>query len=527
MKVNLPALLCIAIVSACGVKKETPITTKNNYDTSFSVYGPYAVIKLPVSKGVKVSNPIQLAQGPGGVLYAANQTGEVYSLIDSDGDGTEDEALLYCNVKDYGQRSPAGFAFRGDTIFIGTAQQVRAFIDLNKDGKADSSWVFFDDIPTSEHPYEWTSGLTFGPDNWLYAAITTDSWNAGASPDPKGYRGAIVRISPNGKHVERVATGIRSVYSMRFDPHGDLFFVDNEGGGNPNEELNLLVKGAFYGHNKTKYKTDSVTGPVYALQTEVAPSGIVFNSSANDFGGTKNNLFVAFYGGGERWTHGAISRIEIVHQADKYSFKETPVADIPKLSALAFGNDGNLYVAQNGKADYWYNSIYENQGAFYKLIYNPSIVGKDVVSRMASTASLDKNSIEAGKQLFAEYACSACHAIDGETELLGPNLKDAAKRMTREELLEEITKPSERIKPSMMAVRVFKKDGKVLLGRTVNADKDFLEVMVVGNQLVKVPRNEIVKTEDERKSLMYEGLLEGMEDEKRNALLDFILSLHD
>ena len=93
------------------------------------------------------------------MLYAANQKGEVYTLRDTDNDGLEDTAELYCNVQDFGLRSPSGFAFRGDTIYIGTAQQIRIFLDKDHDAKADTSWVFFDDIPNSEHPYEWTSGL--------------------------------------------------------------------------------------------------------------------------------------------------------------------------------------------------------------------------------------------------------------------------------------------------------------------------------------------------------------------------------
>ena len=136
-------------------------------------------------------------------------------------------ALLYCNVKDFGLRSPAGLAHRGDTIFVGTAQQIRAFLDEDRDGKADTSWVFFDDIPNSEHPYEWTCGLNFGEDDWLYVVLSTDSWNAAPSPDPKKYRGSILKISPNGKHVEQVVTGIRSVYDMDFNGDGDLFFTDN------------------------------------------------------------------------------------------------------------------------------------------------------------------------------------------------------------------------------------------------------------------------------------------------------------
>jgi putative heme-binding domain-containing protein len=497
-------------------------------DTTISVYGPYKVVKLPITKGVKIANPIQLKLGPEGVLYAANQTGEIYSLRDTDQDGLEDMALLYCNIKDFGLRSPSGFTYHGDTVYVGTAQQIRAFVDTNKDGEADKSWVVFDKIPNSEHPYEWTTGLSFGPDGWLYFGLSTDSWNAAPSPDPTGYRGSILRVSPDGKKVERVVTGIRSVYGMGFNQYGDLFFTDNEGGGNPTEELNRVVKNGFYGHNPTKYAAEStsIIAPVHTLETEVAPSGIEFNRIDNDFGGTAGNLFIAFYGPGERWTRGGVGRIEMKRAADgSYTYKEFPVADIPKLSNLAFGNDGSLYVANHGKADYWYNAVYENQGNFYKLVYDPTLASAAVKTREKPSRTFSKNSIEAGRQLFAERACLGCHSTDGTTELLGPNLKDVGKRLTREEIQDEILKPSERIKPSMMAVRVTKKDGTVLIGRVVNSDQTQIALMLVGNHVVKIARKEIVRSENDPKSLMYEGLLNPLTTAQREALLDYIVSL--
>lgn len=497
-----------------------------NADTAIVVYGPYIPVRLPITKGVRVSNPIQLALGPGGVLYAANQTGEIYSLRDTDNDGLEDTGLLYCDINEFGLRSPGGFAHKGDTIYIGTAEQIRAFLDLNTDGKADTSWVFFDKIPESKHPYEWTCAFSFGPDGWLYTALSTDSWNAAPSPDPNGFRGSIIRISPDGKTVERVITGIRSVYSMSRSVQGDLFFIDNEGGGNPVEELNLLVENGFYGHNPSKYTFDSVVGPVYALETEVAPSGILFNAEDNDFGNTAGDLFVTFYGPGERWNRGAIGRVDVQRRKDgTYSFEEFPVADIPKLSALAFGKDGALYVANHGKADYWYNAVYENEGAFYKLVFDPSLPASIEKPRATVSNSLVSTSVESGKQLYAELACLGCHPVDGGKELLGPNLRDIGNQLSREEILEEIEKPSERIKPSMMAVRVTKKDGQVMIGRIVNSNQEQISLMVVGNQVIQIPREDIESTEDDPKSLMYEGLLHDLTEAQTESLLDYIVSL--
>lgn len=513
------------LLSACSPKtQDIPLTAQ--IDSAINIYGPYRIVKLPIVNSVLPSNPIQLSLGSDGFVYASNQTGEVYSLRDTDGDGLEDTGVLFCNVRDFGLRSPAGLAWRGDTLYIGTSQQIRLFMDRDKDGKADTSWVFFDKIPNSEHPYEWTSGLIFGPDQWLYVALTTDSWNAAPSPDPEGYRGSIIRISSDGEVAEKVVTGIRSVHSMAFHPGGDLFFVDNEGGGNPNEELNLAVKGKFYGHNPGKYPSSETEEPVHVLTSEVAPSGIAFNAPDNNFGGTAGNLFVAFYGAGERWSRGALASVSMRREPDgKYSFKEDVIADIPKLSDLTFGKDGSLYLAQHGKADYWYNAIYENEGAFYKMVYDPSLNDKPRKTRPDLTASLSESAVETGKQLYAEYACLACHAVDGVTELLGPNLKDVTRRLNREEILMEIEKPSERIKPSMMGVRVIKKDGQTLIGRVINASDTALSLMLVGNQVVHIGRDEIARTENETKSLMYEGLLTGLSPTDREALLDYLTSL--
>ena len=109
--------------------------------------------------------------------------------------------------------------------------------------------------------------------------------------------------------------------------------------------------------------------------------------------------------------------------------------------------------------------------------------------------------------------------------MLGPNLKDVAGRLSREEILMEILKPSDRIKPSMQAVRVTKKDGQVMIGRVISSDENELSLMIIGNSVVKIARNDIAKTENEMKSLMYEGLLNGLEDGQKEDLLNYVMSL--
>jgi len=523
----LVGIICSLIFFSCSNKLNDDSTALAS-DSAVVVHGPYRVVRLPLRKGaVRMGNPVQITKGPSGLIYVANQTGEIFTLHDTNDDGLEDSTALYCDVRKFSLRSPAGLTSKGDTLFVGTAQQIRAFRDQDGDGVADTSWIFFDKIPQSEHPYEWTSGLCFGPDGWMYFALTTDSFNAAPSPDPEHMRGAIVRVSPDGRSYEIEATGIRSVPGMAFHSSGDLFFTDNEGGGNPTEELNRVMKGKFYGHNKKKYGENlEVTGPEFSLSAEVAPSSIEFNWSGNDFGGSQGNLFVSYYGPGERWERGAIGRVVVNKDEEgKYQFTEYTLADVPKVSDIAFGSNGALYIASHGKADYWYNAVLKEEGAIFRMTHEPSINKPVNYVRAKPEKLFEKNAVEMGKQLFAETGCLGCHQVDGTTDLLGPNLKGVASRLSREELLEEIQYPSKIVKSGMSGTRITRKSGEMLYGRVVTSSEQLVSMMLVGNSIIEIPRTDIVTVEPQEKSLMFEGMTRSMKPEQLNALLDYLQSI--
>lgn len=527
--------ILIGLIAGCTSGASTPEmpaldreTIERHRDTTVTAYGHFAVVKLPIRHGVEIWNPIQVVRGHDDFLYAANSTGEIYSLRDTDGDGLEDTALLFADVKDDNLRSPASLVFKGADLYVGTAQEIRVYTDTNGDGRADQSRTFFSGIPHSEHPYEWTSGLTFGQDGDLYFILTSDAWNAGASPDPHKWRGAILRVSPDGETVERISTGVRSAHGMAMNRHGDLFFVDNQGGSNVTEELHLVSPGGFYGYNTDKYGTDlDEIEPVLSLRAEVAPSGIALNAEDNHFDGTSGDLFVAFYGPGERWDRGAVARIRMTRSDDgSYSAEEhTVIDDLPKLSDLEFGPTGDLYVAQVGRTDYWYQPLHDADGGFYRIVEAPWVEPAVIDTSRTESGAVSDDVLALGRQLFADLACSACHGIDGKTQLLGPNLKDIGHIYSREEILEEIQNPSRRVKPSMGATRLTLNNGEVLLGRVVASDETLVRLMIVGNRIVDVPQADISAEESTSESLMYEGLLDGRSYSEIDALLSYLESL--
>lgn len=298
-------------------------------------------------------------------------------------------------------------------------------------------------------------------------------------------------------------------------------------GGNPVEELNLAERDRFYGHNPAKYGQPTTTDPLHVLRTEVAPAGIAFNAVDNDFGGTGGDLFVAFYGPGERWSRGAIGRVRLSRAEDgTYRSAEYPVATgLPKLSDVAFGADGNLYATHVGMSDYWYQPLDEPDGAIYRIFLAPWIVPTAIDSVDSAPLLVSSDVLVEGEQIFVDRACSACHAVDGKAELLGPNLKDIGRVYSREELLEEIQEPSLRIKPSMDATRLTLRSGEVLLGRVVGSDAEQVRLIVVGNRILDVARANIEREEPVAESLMWSGLLSGLTDEQVDALLSYLISL--
>lgn len=523
---SLLILTYVAMLSGCSSEEKPsqvmPDDTviRAHIDTTVDVYEKYAVVKLPLEAGVKIWNPGSMEKGPEGRIFAANLTGEIYSLIDTDKDGLEDTALEFCDVKADGFRTPASLVFKDWDLYVGLPQQIRIYRDIDHDFVADTSFAFFEGIPFSDHPYELTTGLKFDKENWLYIALTTDSWNAGASPDPKKYRGSILKISPDGQTAKVVATGIRSAFGIDYNEAGQLYFADNRGGQNPVEELNILHEGAFYGHNTEKYGNVDASKPAASLENGVAPAEIEFRKENN-----KENLYIAYYGPGEYWKKGSITKAEINQdEQGKIVVKEETIANIPKSAGFAFSDRGDIYVSSVGKTDYWYFAKDSPAGYIYRLIKKPWV---ETTSPNSSNTELvaSAKGIQKGKIIFDQLACSSCHATDGTTEMLGPNLKGISSVYNRDELFVEIQEPSKRLKPGDFPTRITTVNDEVFLGRILTQNEKTVRIILVGNTIKNIPVEQIESSERLTKSLMWAGLLTGMNDEDKDALFQYLQSL--
>lgn len=502
-------------------------TIETYIDRDVVVYGRYAAVRLPIEEGVTIWNPEAVTAGPDGRMYAANYTGEIYSLVDSNGDGIEDTAQLFCDVKDDGLRYPTSILFKDNDLYVATTREVRIYTDADGDGRADSSRTFFRGFPWTLAVECWTFGLCFGPDDYLYLNLTTDTYDPDPVPDPLGWRGAILRISPDGERAERYATGLRFSPGMGFNDLGDLFFSDNKGDENLSEELNYVLEGKFYGNNPGKYPGEERTDPLVKVKHGFAMGGLCFNRQDNDFDGTEGDMFIACWGPNGEWERGSIVRIRLWKQSDgSYQAREYPVAkSIAKIIDVAFSSDGDLYVAQfgneyNDEVIGWHHPWPTPMGGIYRLIYAPWIEPASIEDETPPW-TIDGN-VDEGRRLFEQLSCNTCHAVDGKSQSLGPNLMDIARVFNHEELLQAIREPSKAIQVGHGGYLVETRNRDMWIGRLKGSNDRQFSLLMQGPKLVTVSRRDVRSMRRLSLSMMPEDLLEDLSERDINDLLAYL-----
>ncbi len=504
-----------------GAATPSRVTLEHHLDPAVEVHGRWAAVRLPVTNGVPAWNPTTLRFGPDGTAWAANYTGEVYRLEDSDGDGLEDTARLFCHVGADGLRHPITLLPGTDSILVGTSSEVRRYSITGRGDAGPSETVLR--LPDSGFTYDWAFGLCGDPDGHIYLALPTDSYNPEPAPDPGRWRGALLRLDPAGGPPGVVATGLRFPYGVACDPSGAVWFTDNEGGGNAGEELNRVEPGGFYGHNPRKYPgAGPATPPVARLAGGRGPGGIAFNPPDNDFNGTGGDLFVAFWGPDFAWEEGSVSRVRIVRMPDgSVSTREIPVARrLPKAVDLAFSPGGDLYVASYGRGGFNNTPGDQPSGAFYRLVPAPWVEPAAVKPpRVATRRSGDPTR---GAAVFQQAGCATCHAVDDASERFGPSLAGLGATFTESRVLEALRSPSASIRTGFEGYRVRTRDGQDLTGWVVTADADGFVLRVAPETDVTVARTNLLSREPMTASLMPAGLVDALSPGELEDLLAYL-----
>ena len=153
----------------------------------------------------------------------------------------------------------------------------------------------------------------------------------------------------------------------------------------------------------------------------------------------------------------------------------------------------------------------------------------------ATTAELvarakKRGSARRGKKVFylSEAACFACHDPPGGAPRVGPDLSIAKEtRLTDEELVDSILRPSKKIDKEFQQKKVLTLDGKVYEGVVVSEDKQFLVLRDPADPTpIKIPQAEIDDVGDSKVSMMPAGLVRELKNRREfDDLIRYLMKI--
>lgn len=285
-------------------------------ETDFS--GVLEKINLPDGFKIEVFAEMPKARSivvgkPNGVVYVGSRHGYIYSMVDSNRDGTADEVSERVN----GLNVPNGVAMQDSMLFVGMQDRVATWpipAEFDTALPLDPLVTVYEGIDEGFlHGWRY---IKFGPDRKLYMSLGAPCNIC----DLKENTGKIIRMNPDGSEAEIVADGVRN--SVGFDWHpvtGELWFTDNGADGmgddTPPDELNRVTTvGAHFGFPyfggkdtklagyEDKEPATEVTPAVMEFQAHSANLGIKFYEGSMFPAEYQNDAFVAQHGSWNRTT---------------------------------------------------------------------------------------------------------------------------------------------------------------------------------------------------------------------------------
>ncbi|REK19474.1 MAG: hypothetical protein DWQ37_01360 [Planctomycetota bacterium] len=360
----------------------------------------FAVRQLPLD----LPNINNVRYRPDGKLVAVGYDGHIHLLSDTDGDGLEDHAEPFWQQP--GVVSPIGAALtppgdeRGQGVFLASKGKLALVVDTDGDDRADKLITAADGWPPIKPSVD-ALGVAVAPDGSIYFGLGTQDYTNGHLVDEQGVaqyqtdsmRGAVMRLSPDFKQLDRVCSGVRFTVSMQFNRHGDLFCTDQEGAtwlpnGNPFDELLHIRPGRHYGFppRHPRHLPDVIDEPsVYDFRPQhQSTCGLCFNiagEGGQTFGPAwwRDDALVCGY------SRGKLYRTTLVKTPPGYVAETALLGCLNMLTVdSCLSPDGALVVSTHSGGPDWGTGP-SGQGKLYKIAYADRDVPQPVRAWAAGT----------------------------------------------------------------------------------------------------------------------------------------------
>jgi putative membrane-bound dehydrogenase-like protein len=304
-------------------------------------------------------------------------------------------------------------AFAPDgSLYVTQRDAVFRLRDDDADGVAETKETILKLHSNGDYPHNGLDGIAFGPDGMLYVGMGenlgapyTLHGSDGSQEQGGGEGGNIFRSTPDGKRLERWATGFWNPFALTFTAAGHLFMVDNDPDSRPPCRLNHVIRGGDYGY-KFRYGRKG-THPFIAWNGELpgtlpmvagtgeAPSGLMEASKARLTPAFDGSLIVA-----GTWEH-TLERYRLEPRGASWQAKREIFAagdgDFRPV-ALAPAPDGSVYITDWVKSDY---SVHKH-GRLWRLSAEKPVAVNPVVETSEQKRLVTLEALPVGTPLNGE-----------------------------------------------------------------------------------------------------------------------------
>jgi hypothetical protein len=259
------------------------------------------------------------------------------------------------------------------TIYVNGRDQITQLIDLNKDGEIDHFKVFNRDVYVSENFHEFAFDLQTDKSGNFYFSKAAPVRGGGRGFDRiLPHHGTVMKVSPDGKKMEVVATGLRAPGGLGVGPNGEITTGENEGTNQPCCKINYVTAGntpAFFGTEASRH---SLTGAPYTeplcylpMETDNSGASQVWVPDGAKFGLAAGTMLHLSYG------QSSVYRVLTTPRGNTLQggVVKLPITLQSSAMRARFHSDGSLYLI--GFRGWQTNAATEH--AFQRVRYNADV----------------------------------------------------------------------------------------------------------------------------------------------------------
>jgi len=340
--------------------------------------------------------------------------GYIKTLLDENGDGVADSSVIFAPTQG-GQ----GLCFDSNTLYFVGDGGLMQFQDDNGDGMADGPPALILPLAPTEFGGH---AIHRGPEGWWYVSGGNESGfearhNVNSTPlVPRIEGGAVLRISPDGAHIQVLAHGFRNPTDFVFNMDGDLFTCDTGAeserflpGFAPARLLHVECGGHYGWRGRGRISVWS-RPEYYADVTEAAAA--LDHATPTGMTCYRHIQFPPYYRGGFFLLDWELGRVLFVgQQVSGASYECAAEVFLDSLGTAGFTPTG-LAVAPNGSL-YICTGGHKSRGAVYRIDY----VGGATPALPPATLNPELNGVLMAAQPFEAWSRALWQP---KARLLGP-----------------------------------------------------------------------------------------------------------